>query len=784
MRVYEIAKELGVNSKDLLLFLKNNGRAVASHMSILSDEALIAIKKKYTPVVSQSSEKVSKKSAKNEKKESVAKPIEQPVAHKHKFNAFDHDVQKKEKSGLGESAPVIGVDKQPAVKISTSDSLSSGLLGKGAAFDAEVFREAPEIIAEELNLSALSRGREKIDRFLVKRGSDAGGARSFRRRSRRRRTKFIDEVAPKIIDHILIDRAMPLFEVADLMGKTASELIAPLLKKGMVCNRNYVLMPDIIKSLADGFGIKFSVGSLSGQNEPVALRGAGKVQGAAHWVQRWPIVVVMGHVDHGKTTLLDYIRKMKVAASEKGGITQHLGAYEVESTHGKIVFLDTPGHEAFTCIRERGSRITDIVVLVVAADDGIKPQTIEAINHAKAAGVPIIVAINKIDKVQSPAAIETVKRQLAQHELMPEDWGGQTIIAPISAKTGQGVDNLLELIVLQSHLMELKADATASAKAFVLESKVERGYGPVATVICMEGTLKQGDYFTCGGSTGKIRLLIDSNGKKNQKIEPSVPAQVVGFDSTTAIGDWLNVVSRETYAKAKANKQVESPIPTEGGSAQVVLHGDTDKKKSLNLIIKTDTRGSKDALMNCIEKLSKLSKTVKCPIYVVSSGVGDISESDIEFAENTGSMIIGLHVKQEKNAISLAKQKKVTVLLYDIIYRLVEELEVLLQSKKEAEIIWNKVGEAVVKKVFDIKGVGVIAGCFMRDGILARDYKVVCMRHDKKIGEGRVASLQRDKKLVKEIHAGFECGFVCDGFNEWAEGDVVLCYVRAKEKQK
>jgi translation initiation factor IF-2 len=475
---------------------------------------------------------------------------------------------------------------------------------------------------------------------------------------------------------------------------------------------------------------------------------------------------------------------MNVAASEKGGITQHLGAYEVVSTHGKIVFLDTPGHEAFSYIRERGARVTDIVVLVVAVDDGIKPQTIEAIKHAKAANVPIIVVINKIDKIQSPAAIETVKRQLAQYDLMPEDWGGKTIVVPISAKTGQGVDNLLELIVLQAQIMELKADPTAPARAFVLESKVERGYGPVATVICVEGTLKQGDYFTCGGSTGKVRLLINSYGIKVSSVGPAVPVRVVGFDSFSAMGDWLGVVSQADYAKAKANKSVEPTTTGEGGAAQLMLHMDTEKQKSLNLIIKTDTRGSKEALMGCIEKLSKLSREVKCPIYVVASGIGDISEGDIDFAASTNSVIIGLHIKQEKNAITLAKQKNIVVLIHHIIYHLVEELEQLLQSKREVEIVWNKVGEAVVKKVFDIKGVGVIAGCYMRDGILSRDYKVVCMRDGKKIGEGKVTSLQRDKKTVKEVHAGFECGFVCDGFNDWAEGDVVLCYTQVKEKQK
>lgn len=776
MRIYEIAKELGVVSKDLLVFLKEAGFDVASHMSVLSDDALEAIKKKYsTHPVKESREKVEKKV---EEKVLPIKPVAQSSAQVSKSVHVSHGTEKKEQfipKPVKKDEPLV-MEHHISSRESRVSSEEKALLEKVA------FGDAPEIIAEELNLDALSKGREKIDRFLVKRSGDASG-RPFRRRRRRRRPRVVEQVVPKVVSQIDVERSLPLFEAADLMGKSSGELITALLKRGMICNRNHVLTPEQIKSLADGFSIKASIVAAQSSGDSEISTRLSKAAQSKKDVPRWPIVVVMGHVDHGKTTLLDYIRKMNVAGSERGGITQHLGAYEVSSTHGKIVFLDTPGHEAFSYIRERGSRVTDIVILVVAADDGIMPQTVEAIKHAKAAGVPIIVAVNKIDKVQSSAAIETVKRQLAQYELMPEDWGGQTVVAPISAKTGQGVDNLLELVVLQSQLMELKADATASAKAFVLESKIERGYGPVATVICTEGTLKQGDFFTCGGSTGKIRLLINSSGARIASAGPSVPVQVVGFDSFSAIGDWLTIVPQDVYSKARSNKPVETSLPAETNAGQVLFQPGAEKQRSLNLVIKTDTRGSKEALMGCIEKLTKLSKDVKCPVYVISSGIGDISESDVDFAASTNSMIIGLHVKQEKNAIALAKQNNVVVWIHHIIYHLIEELEKLLQGKKEVEIVWNKVGEAVVKRVFDIKGIGVIAGCYMRDGILTRDQKVVCMRDGQKMGEGKVTSLQRDKKSVKEIHAGFECGFVCDGFNEWVEGDTVLCYTRSKEKQ-
>ncbi|KKQ48929.1 MAG: Translation initiation factor IF-2 [candidate division TM6 bacterium GW2011_GWF2_38_10] len=772
MRVYEIAKELGVNSKEIVSFLKEGGFAVASHMSVLSDDALDAVRKKYTaPTQSTKSARVEPLN-KHETKEPAAKPAEQRMMYKQS----EKKTPKKSIEGIVYAQNQHEKNEEKTDVFNDQDLFENVAVGGGA-----------NLLDESLNLGALSKGREKIDRFLTKKIADVAGApRSFRRRRRRRVREVREQAVPKVVTNVIVDKSMPLFEVADMFGRLPGELITALIKRGMMCNRNYVLNPDTIKSLADQFGIAVTMSTAENAVDTAAAlrQHAADTQ---HLMPRWPIVVVMGHVDHGKTTLLDYIRKMNVAGGEKGGITQHLGAYEVASTHGKVVFLDTPGHEAFTYIREQGSRITDIAVLVVAADDGIKPQTVEAINHAKKAGVPIIVAVNKIDKVQSPAAIETVKRQLAQHELMPEDWGGQTVVVPISAKTGQGVDDLLELIVLQSQLMELKADEKAPTQAFVLESKVERGFGPVATVICTQGVLRQGDFFVCGGTAGRVRLLINTYGKKVPHITPGIPAQVVGFDSFSSIGESLIVVTQDVYAKARAGKNDESTQVTttsEAGSVPVLLQNATQKQKSINVIIKADTRGSKEALVGCIEKLGKLSKEVKCPIYIVSSSIGDITEGDIDFAENTNSMIVGLHVKQEKNAALLAKQKNVTVLLHSIIYHLVEDLEKLLLSKKEVEITWQKVGEAVVKKVFDIKGVGVIAGCYMRDGILTREHKVVCVRNGKEIGEAKISSLQRDKKSVKEVHAGFECGFMCDNFNDWAEGDTVYAYAQVKEKHK
>ncbi len=733
MRIYEVAKELGISSKDILLFLKQSKIEASSHMSVLSQESIALIHKKFSPKAS------------------------------HKKIQEDVPVKTQEPPPMPKPSVAVDIVYEPPV--------TPSIIPKKSDYVAEPI----DFGKDEVDYQDRVIGHEKINKLL---GIRIGDVRR-KRRGRKRRPKQFAPVEPKVVTEIVIEHGMLLYEVAELIGKQSGEIILFLLKKGLVCNRNFVLTVDQIRDVANHFGIKNAVKMANDDTAPFGVQ-ANAVQSKSS-VVRWPIVVVMGHVDHGKTTLLDYIRKMNVAATEKGGITQHLGAYEVDCAHGKIIFLDTPGHEAFSYIRERGSRITDMAVLVIAADDGIKPQTLEAISHAKAASVPIIVAINKVDKA-SPASIETVKRQLAQHELMPEDWGGTTIVVPISAKTGKGVQELLEMIILQSQMMDLKADPTAIAKAFILESKVEKGLGPVATVICSEGTLRQGDYFVSGTSTGKVRLLINSAGKRITQSGPSVPVQVVGFDDFASIGDWLCVVPQPDYLKAKASRAQAALDSSSTGHRNESITIGTDKRV-LNLIIKTDTRGSKEAIMGCIDKLAKLSKEVKYPLSLVSVGIGDITEGDVDLAANTDSMIIGFNVRTEKNALNLVKQQDITVKTYNIIYHMVEELEALLEGKRIVEKVWTKVGEAVVKKVFDIKGVGIIAGCYLRDGILTRDCRVTCMRDGRKMGEGKVTSLQRDKKTVKEIHAGYECGFVCDGFNDWAEDDIVLCFAEVKEKQ-
>ncbi len=573
--------------------------------------------------------------------------------------------------------------------------------------------------------------------------------------------KPLEPIRPKE----LVAEPMSLAEFAENTGTPVTTVIVTLLKWGIVTTKNQIIASDVVERLADHYDIPTIKEVIKKEiTEEVKIVSTGKLQ------ERLPVVVVVGHVDHGKTTLLDYVRKTRVAAREKGGITQHLAAYEASTTHGNIIFIDTPGHEAFGKIRQRGVRVADIVILVIAADDGIMPQTVEAIKHAKSMNVPIIVAINKIDKVDEKR-VEVVKRQLSQHDMLPEEWGGDTICMPISAKLGTGVNQLLEMIVLQSQMMELRANVSGSAKGYVLESKLEKGRGPVATLICQHGTVNVGDYFVCGNTNGRISSLVDSYGKRVMHAGPAIPVQAAGFEELPEAGDYFEVVPKVDYRKAKIGHEGRHALP----GKRLMYEG------GINLIIKADTNSSKEAL---IDNIDKLSRRLEKGFNIIHVGVGDVSEGDVEFAFNTGSQIIGFHVKSETNAVSLARSRAISVEHFDIIYKLLEELERKIESTKEVEIVRTKIGEATVLRVFDIKKVGVIAGSYVKDGRFSRDGYVVVWRGDKKVGEGKITSLQREKKTVKEAHAGFECGFMVEGFTDWLVDDRVECYLDVPKSKK
>ena len=551
-------------------------------------------------------------------------------------------------------------------------------------------------------------------------------------------------------------------DIADQIKVPVNELILFLLKSGVIAPKNKVLSEEIIGSIARHYDAKV----VHEEKKEASIREKLAVIGDKK-LERAPIVVVMGHVDHGKTTLLDFIRKTRVAAREKGGITQHLGAYQATTDHGSVIFLDTPGHEAFTKIRSRGANVADIVILVVAADDGVMPQTIESIKIAKSMHVPIVVAINKIDKINA-LQLETIKRQLAQQDLLPEEWGGETVIVPISAKEGTGVDALIELLILQAQMMELRADAKAPARGYILEAKMQKGFGAVGTLLCQQGTVSIGDYFICG----EVSSLVNSAGKSLKQVGPTVPVQVAGFEQLPAAGSDFIVVTQKEYKKARSGASIiEHIVPK-----NILL-----KERSINIIIKTDAHSSREALLDSIQKLSK---KIDVDFAIIFAGVGDIRETDIDLASTTKSLIVGLHVKAEPNAIASAQRLKVVIEQYDIIYKLLEFLEELADKGREVKMIKTKIGEAIVRKVFDIKGVGVIAGCYVQDGKFVKEGSVVIWRGRSKIGEGKIYTLQRANKNVKEVHTGYECAFGVKELTDYMVDDRIECYIDIPEERK
>lgn len=578
-------------------------------------------------------------------------------------------------------------------------------------------------------------------------------------------------VTPSVVEMIEVEDNMPVGKVAELLKKPASEVIFVLLKNGIVRNMNNTLSIKEMEVLGHKFGVLIDVKKTA---KKVIVKE--EHTGAD---ERLPVVVVMGHVDHGKTTLLDYLRKANVAAREKGGITQHLGAYEVETgKNQKLIFLDTPGHEAFSYMRSRGTQVTDIAIIIVAANDGIKPQTVEAIQLAKQAGVPIVVAINKIDRLESESQLDTIRTQLAQHDLTPEDWGGETVCVKLSAKTGEGVDTLLEMLALHAEMLDLKTQIDAPAQAFVLETNQIKGQGMAATVICSEGVLRRGDYFVCGEATGKVRLLINSAGQQVKEAGPSVPVQVIGFDKNTGLGDYLKAVPQSEYNQAKGHKVFRKPM----ASMATQNSSMDDETPGVRLIVKTDMQGSAQAVIEAIEKMAKSPRNHAIRVELLGCDVGPITEGDVIRAIDTNAMLFGLHVKAERNAQLLAKEKGIEIYTHGVIYHMFEQIEDVIKAERGKIVHLVESGKAEVLKVFPVKNRRVIAGCMINEGSIKPGDKVVCYRKRVEVGSGIVVSLQRDKKESKEVREGNDCGFLTDTFHAWEPGDRIVIFSHERDE--
>jgi translation initiation factor IF-2 len=600
-----------------------------------------------------------------------------------------------------------------------------------------------------------------------------------RRKSVRREFKKTQITEPKAIKKVIrIEDGITVSGLSQAIGVKSSELIKKLMGLGLMVTANQQIDVDTVTLLATDHG--FTVEHTAFKEEEVLAAPDAHVS-VENLTPRAPVVTVMGHVDHGKTSILDAIRKTKVADKEAGGITQHIGAYEVKLPKGSITFLDTPGHEAFTSMRARGAQATDIVILVVAADDGIMPQTVEAIDHAKAAGVPIIVAINKVDL--ATARPDVVKKGLTEHGLVPEEWGGETICVPTSARNKEGIDKLLEMILLQAEMLELKADPTLRPKGIVVEARLDKARGPVASVLVQEGTLKAGQNVVCGVHSGRIRAMFDAEGKQCEEAWPSKPVEIIGLSGVPDAGDVLVGVDSEQGAKLvseiRAQKLREQSLRKGVRLSLEDLQSkvQTGELKELPIILKTDVQGSVEAISEAIKKLA----TDQVGVKIIHSGVGGVTESDVLLARASEAAIIGFNVLADQIAESAAEREGVGIRTYRIIYDLVDDVKKAMAGLLAPEITEKITGRAEVREIFHISKVGTIAGCSVTNGSILRSARVRLLRDQAIVFDGKIASLKRFKEDVREAAEGYECGIGLDGFNDIKQGDQIVAYVIEKK---
>ncbi|MDR5172906.1 translation initiation factor IF-2 [Methylobacillus flagellatus] len=657
-----------------------------------------------------------------------------------------------------------------------ASKLSEGTLHKPAV------KEAPKPEDKNAKKTGKSGAKDWNDSDGKKRGGvkargDAGAAgQGWRAKGGKSKSKgnenqqhaFTAPTEP-IVHDVLVPETITVGDLAHKMAVKASEVIKTLMKMGMMVTINQVLDQETAIIIVEEMGHNAKAAA---SNDPEAFLDEAE-HAEATQEPRPPVVTVMGHVDHGKTSLLDYIRRSRVASGEAGGITQHIGAYHVETPRGMVTFLDTPGHEAFTAMRARGAKATDVVILVVAADDGVMPQTIEAVHHAKAANVPLVVAVNKIDK--SEANPERVKQELVTHEVVPEDWGGDTMFVEVSAKTGIGIDNLLEAVLLQAEVLELKAPKNVPAKGLVIEGRLDKGRGPVSTILVQSGTLQRGDMILAGTAYGRVRAMLDESGRDVKEAGPSIPVEILGLSDVPSAGEEVIVLNDERKAReialfrqgkfrdVKLAKQQAAKLESmfeQMGEGEV---------KVLPLIIKSDVQGSYEALATSLQKLS----TDEVRVNIIHTGVGAISESDVNLAAASKAVLIGFNVRADAGARKLIESSGVDVRYYNIIYEAVDEVKAALGGMLSPEQKENVIGTVEIREVFRISKVGAVAGCYVQDGVVRRNSKIRLIRDNVVIHTGELDSLKRFKDDVKEVKSNFECGLSLKNYNEIEVGDIL-----------
>ena len=843
MRVYVLAKQLGMENRDLIPELKRMGITVASHSSVLDDDVVQKVLEKLGPKLKATGRAAETDAGRGERSKvgttsdhasgakagsSQAAPVVEEPAKSDKRRILikrkrADDVLAEETAPIPtvESAGAGGVpvdsligspppahshtetpavahgdlpatpDQPHAIGITTAPTSAATVkLPVAPSVDALAGKKkAPSL--EEMQAEGLKEkgkkarkpGRTREEEELRLR-EDAARWQDLRaipvQQRRDDRSKHVHHSTPGEVTKprrksFKLVPGMTVKEFAELIGQRPADIMRKLMDMGQMLTFNQTMHVDAAVMIAEENGIKIDISTEKAGEE--LLDSVVQTEEGLQREPRPPVVTIMGHVDHGKTSLLDAIRQTKVAEGEAGGITQHIGAYTVTVRGKQVTFLDTPGHEAFTAMRGRGAKITDIVILVVAADDGVMPQTIEAIHHAKAASVQIIVAINKIDK--PGANPDRVKNALSEHGLISESWGGDTIMVEVSAKEKTGLDALLEMILLQSEVLELKADPYRMAKGVVVEAKLERGRGPVATVLVQSGTLRVGDVFVVGTFSGKVRALITHTGAKVQEAGPSIPVEVAGLPGVPSAGDVFQVVKDERIAREiaedRAHKQRTADL---SGSAKVTLDDlfakiNEGSVKELALVIKSDVQGSAEALTAGVEKLA----TVAVKLRVIHSGVGGVTESDVLLAAASNAIVIGFNVRPEPKAAALAEQQGVDIRLYTIIYDALAEIKAAMEGLLEPTLKERMLGRAEVRQVFTVSKAGVIAGSYVVDGTITRAaVGVRVLRDNVVVYEGKLGSLRRFKDDVREVQQGYECGISVENFNDIKAGDIVEAY--------
>ena len=772
-RVHEVAKDLGLPTKTVTEILTKYASAPKNHMQVLTDRELSLI---FDSLTQQHQVSDIQTIFADTYQEPAKKSESAPQASGPSGAAQEkHPQEGRRKEHSGAAAPAAQQTAPKKQEAPKQDSASRGSRKKivdtrqgGDVNLAKYDQHLEELAPERASKMQQRSGKEKIRTNNQRRGNNFSNKRRQDEQERMRRLQL--EIAKKAPVKVLIPDEISVGELASRMKKTGAEVVKCLMKNGIMASLPQMIDFDTAAIIAEEMGCKVEKEVVVTIEEKLIDDHEDRPEDLA---PRAPVVVVMGHVDHGKTSLLDCIRNASVASGEAGGITQHIGAYQVQVNGKPITFLDTPGHEAFTSMRARGAMITDIAILMVAADDGIMPQTIESINHAKAAEIPIIVAINKIDK--PTANPDHVLQQLTEHGLIPEEWGGETICCKVSAKQNMGIENLLEMVTLTAEMEELKANPNRSGQGTVIEARLDKGRGPVATLLVQNGTLKQGDIIIAGTAVGRVRTMVDYKGNRLTEAGPSVPVEISGLSEAPSAGSSFFAVAdermaRELVEQRKAEERAKMSAPVQKVSLENLFDQiQAGERKELALIVKADVQGSVEAIKSSLEKLSNEEVNVR----VIHGGVGAINESDVMLAASSNAIIIGFNVRPDAAARDGAARQNVDMRMYRVIYDCIDEIEAAMKGMLAPKFREVVLGHAEVRETYKVSSIGTVAGCYVQDGKIVRACSVRVVRDGIVIHEGVLGSLQRFKDAVKEVAENYECGMTVEKFNDIKVGDII-----------